>query len=75
MKQSTLAEKLKDLRAQKGLSQQQLADICQIDIRSIQRLENVVSKPRNTTLKRLSDYIQFLSNLRNLFISILIHPH
>lgn len=40
MKNHNLAEKLKDLRVKKRLSQEQLSEISKVSIRTIQRIEN-----------------------------------
>jgi len=40
MKNHNLAEKLKDLRVKKGLSQEQLSEISKLSIRTTQRIEN-----------------------------------
>jgi transcriptional regulator with XRE-family HTH domain len=54
MKNTTLSQKLKELRSQKGLSQEQLADSAQINLRTVQRIERGETEPRGDTLKRLA---------------------
>lgn len=35
-----LGEKIKEIRAEKNFTQQHLSDLCEVDIRTIQRIEN-----------------------------------
>lgn len=51
----TLAIRLKELRAQKGMSQEVLADESGLSLRTIQRIENNETNPTGDTLKRLSN--------------------
>ncbi len=48
-------ERLKALRAEKGISQQKLADIIQTTQQNIYRYENGLNEPDITTLKRFAD--------------------
>ncbi|WDF69631.1 helix-turn-helix transcriptional regulator [Sphingobacterium oryzagri] len=48
-----IASKLIDARKRKGLTQQQLADLANITVRTIQRIERGESIPRAYTLKTL----------------------
>lgn len=54
MTQDNLGVTIKSLRAQKGLSQEELADISGLSLRTIQRIENSETTPRGDTLKRLA---------------------
>ena len=55
MKNKYLAEKLKDIRKRKGLSQEALAENSKLSLRTIQRLENNETEPTAHTLRRISD--------------------
>lgn len=50
---AALAAQVKDGRLQKNYTQQQLADLTGISLRSIQRIENAEVAPRDYTLKLL----------------------
>lgn len=54
MKKSHLSTRVKELRNQKGLSQETLAEESGLSLRTIQRIENGESNPTGDTLKRLS---------------------
>jgi len=47
--------RLKELRNQKGMSQEVLADISGLSLRTIQRIENGETNPTGESLKRLSN--------------------
>lgn len=49
-----LTKKVKELRTRRGLSQEQLADLTSLSLRTIQRIENGENVPRGDTLKRLA---------------------
>ena len=49
-----LTKKVKELRTRRGLSQEQLADLTYLSLRTIQRIENGENVPRGDTLKRLA---------------------
>ncbi len=52
---NNLAKKIITLRNQKGYSQQRLADESKLGLRTIQRIENGETSPRNDTLNRIFD--------------------
>ncbi len=54
MNNLNLAQKVKDLRNRKGISQENLAEESGLSLRTIQRIENNETVPRGDTLKRLS---------------------
>lgn len=54
MKKNNLAKKLKELRGQRGMSQEYLADESKVSLRTIQRIENNESVPTGETIKRIS---------------------
>lgn len=53
-----IGNRLQQLRNQKGLSQEALAALSGLSVRTIQRIEAGVSKPRAFTLKVLADSLQ-----------------
>ncbi|MGK0447968.1 MAG: transcriptional regulator with XRE-family HTH domain [Polaribacter sp.] len=55
MNKNHLAIRLKELRNQKGLSQEVLADESSLSLRTIQRIENGETNPTGDTLQRLSN--------------------
>jgi DNA-binding XRE family transcriptional regulator len=55
MKQPSPGNKICDLRNQKGITQKELADQCNVDIRTIQRIESDEVVPRMHTLRLLAD--------------------
>lgn len=48
-----IGQKLKELRKRKGLSQEELANRANVNLRTIQRIENDESAPRGNTLELL----------------------
>lgn len=48
-----LGEKLKELRVMKGISQEELAELAGVSLRTVQRFENSETKPRGDTVRRL----------------------
>src|SRR5882757_3452434 len=54
MKNTTLAQKVKELRMSAGSSQEELAEKTQLSLRTIQRIENGETQPRGDSLKRLA---------------------
>jgi len=59
MRQAEIGKKISDLRKQKGMTQEDLADACELNVRSIQRLENGEVEPRSSTLKLLSAALDY----------------
>jgi transcriptional regulator with XRE-family HTH domain len=55
MQQSTTGDKVARLRSQKGMTQKELADLCNVDIRTIQRIESGEVEPRTYTIKLLAN--------------------
>lgn len=53
MKQPELGKKITDLRKQKGLTQEELVELCNINVRTIQRIEAGEVTPRSYTLKTI----------------------
>jgi len=54
----TIGIKISQIRKQKALSQEQLAEISKVNVRTIQRIENNETTPRGTTLKLICDALE-----------------
>jgi uncharacterized Tic20 family protein/DNA-binding Xre family transcriptional regulator len=59
MNQPQLGLKVSDLRQQKGLTQEQLAERCEVSARTIQRIESGEVDPRAYTLHCLGEALDF----------------
>ncbi|MEJ2487868.1 MAG: DUF4870 domain-containing protein [Anaerolineales bacterium] len=76
MKQPNLGKKVAELRQQKAITQEHLAEICEVSTRTIQRIESGEVDPRSFTIQRLNDALEFdfgageLAN-ENLWLGIL----
>ena len=53
-----IGQKIKDIRKQKGLSQEELAELAKVNLRTIQRLENSENEPRGKTLHLICDVLE-----------------
>jgi len=53
-----IAKKIALIRKQKGLTQEQLADLANVTVRTIQRIESGENKPRAYTVKILADALK-----------------
>ncbi|QLG44880.1 helix-turn-helix domain-containing protein [Costertonia aggregata] len=53
MKQPALGNKITELRKQKGLTQEELVERCNINVRTLQRIENGEVSPRSYTIKTI----------------------
>jgi len=53
MKQPDLGKKILELRKQKGLTQEELVELCNINVRTIQRIEAGDVTPRSFTIKTI----------------------
>lgn len=62
MENFDLSKRVKELRAKRGFSQEQLADTSGLSLRTIQRIENGETVPRGDTLKRLATALQVSSD-------------
>ncbi len=76
MNQPDLGLKVVELRQQKGLTQEQLAELCEVSARTIQRIESGEVDPRAYTLQCLSKALEFdfgveASANENLWLAIL----
>ncbi len=54
----TIGTKISKIRKQKGLSQEELADLSKINLRTIQRIEKNENEPRGNTLKQICDVLE-----------------
>ena len=52
-----IGKKIKELRKKKGLSQEELAESSQVNLRTIQRIENNESEPRGKTLNLICEVL------------------
>ena len=59
MNQPDLGLKISDLRQQQGLTQEKLAEYCEVSTRTIQRIESGEVEPRAFTRNSLSNILQF----------------
>jgi uncharacterized Tic20 family protein len=59
MNQSDLGLKITELRQQKGLTQEKLAEYCDVSTRTIQRIESGDVEPRSFTRNSLSNILEF----------------
>ena len=53
MKQPELGLKILELRKNKGLTQEELVEKCNISVRTLQRIESGDVNPRNFTIKTI----------------------
>ena len=65
MKQPELGHKVADLRQQKGLTQEKLAEMCEVSSRTIQRIESGEVDPRAYTLQCLNAALEFDFGVEN----------
>ncbi|PVW15329.1 helix-turn-helix domain-containing protein [Marixanthomonas spongiae] len=59
MKQPELGQKIVTLRKQKGFTQEELVEKCNINVRTIQRIEAGEVTPRSYTIKSILDALDF----------------
>lgn len=59
MNQPDLGLKIAELRQQKGLTQEKLAEYCEVSTRTIQRIESGEVEPRSFTRNSLSNILEF----------------
>ncbi len=59
MNQPDLGITIADLRSQKGLTQEKLAEYCEVSKRTIQRIESGEVEPRAFTVNNLSNILEF----------------
>jgi len=59
MKQPELGKKILELRKQKGFTQEELVEQCNINVRTIQRIESGEVSPRSYTIKAILEVLGF----------------
>ena len=59
MKQPALGKRISELRKEKGLTQEELVEQCNINVRTIQRIEAGEVSPRSYTIKAILDVLGF----------------
>ena len=68
MKQPELGKIISNLRNEKGLTQEELVDKCNISVRTIQRIEAGEVTPRSFTIKTILAALDYnLENIKTLF--------
>jgi uncharacterized Tic20 family protein/DNA-binding Xre family transcriptional regulator len=65
MKQPELGLKVAELRQQKGLTQEKLAEMCEVSSRTIQRIESGEVDPRAYTMQCLNSALEFDFGVEN----------
>jgi len=76
MNQPDLGLKISELRQQKSLTQEKLAEYCEVSTRTIQRIESGDVEPRSFTLNSLSNILEFdfgreNTNHENIWLALL----
>jgi len=59
MKQPELGKKIAILRSEKGLTQEELVNKCNLNVRTIQRIETGEVTPRNSTIKIIFEALDY----------------
>lgn len=59
MKQPELGKRISEMRKAKGLTQEELVELCNLNVRTIQRIEAGEVTPRSYTIKALFDALGF----------------
>ena len=59
MKQPELGRKISELRKEKGLTQEELVDKCNISVRTLQRIESGEVTPRSYTVKTILAALEY----------------
>ena len=65
MKQPELGQKINEIRNQKGITQKELSESCNVDIRTVQRIESGEVNPRMSTLRLIASTLECDVNLFN----------
>jgi transcriptional regulator with XRE-family HTH domain len=58
MHMKTIGPRILELRKRRGLTQEQLSDLSNINLRTLQRIEKGTSEPRSNTLKSLCQVLE-----------------
>jgi len=59
MKQPELGRKISELRKEKGLTQEELVDKCNISVRTLQRIESGEVTPRSYTVRTIMAALEY----------------
>src|SRR5688572_2017442 len=59
MKQPDLGKKIVELRKAKGLTQEELVGLCNLNVRTLQRIESGEVSPRSYTIKTIFTALEF----------------
>ncbi|PKH51608.1 hypothetical protein CXF68_13360 [Tenacibaculum sp. Bg11-29] len=70
MKQPALGKRISELRKQKGLTQEELVEKCNINVRTIQRIEAGETIPRSFTIKTILQALDADINVDNIINEI-----
>lgn len=70
MKQPELGKKISRLRNEKGLTQEELVEQCNINVRTLQRIESGDVNPRNSTVKIIFKVLDYDFNKEKSFKGI-----
>ena len=60
--QLSIGKRIRELREQKGLTQQQVADACDFEKSNMSRLEAGGTNPTLYTLKKIADFLELTLN-------------
>lgn len=60
--QLSIGKRIRELREQKGLTQQQVADACDFEKSNMSRLEAGGTNPTLFTLKKIADFLELTLN-------------
>jgi len=75
MKQPLLGQKIQEWRKAKGLTQEELVERCNINVRTIQRIEAGEVTPRSYTVKAILEVLDVNpGEMRNFEIDEVVHP-
>ena len=59
MKQPELGKKISELRKAKGLTQEELVEKCNLNVRTVQRIESGEVSPRTFTIKAIFEALEY----------------
>ena len=65
MKQPEIGNRVAELRLQKGITQEKLAELCEVSTRTIQRIESGEVDPRAFTINNLSEILEYDFRVNN----------
>ncbi len=59
---NSIGNKIHEIRKSKGLTQEELAELSKVNLRTIQRIENNENEPRGNTLNLICDVLEINSD-------------